>query len=183
MCRTHSFVSVPLHADPYDPSSAPLGRITPLLPFQLAARVTIPLTGTTSKSVGLSAFDLSGLASQTSLYDPCSLGPTAHECSQPVDAASSTGFLGQVFLCNEGPDVLSIEMFTTGGSVLEWLSSHPGIQDTANVAVQFSELDNQLEAIAALTTGVILRVGVGVGTGFGRVIGVSLVEPSLATGP
>jgi hypothetical protein len=89
--------------------------------------------------------------------------------------------LGQVFICRQGTDVLNLEMFSEGGSALQWLTDHPGAQDNCGVIVQYSEYDNYLDSIASIDAGVLVEIGAG--TGYGRVIGAATIEPDAVLPP
>jgi hypothetical protein len=146
--------------------------------------MSFPVSGVTDVGHQYGLADFSGLASSTGLFfHPCSGGAETGNCSAPLDGSRAAPFLGQAFLCRDpgGADVLNMEMFSIAGNALVWLSQHPGAQDMCNLIVQYSPYDNDVDYIANLDAGVLLRIGSG--SGEGRVIGVAAIEPSMVTYP
>jgi hypothetical protein len=178
ICVTHRFATVAVHENPYDPTSPSLPSNTELLPFEPNAPYEFPQSGVTSHFFTFNRVDFSGLVSSTRLLvHTCSSGA----CTEPLDASGAVPFLGQVFICRQGTDVLNLEMFSEGGSALQWLTDHPGAQDNCGVIVQYSEYDNYLDSIASIDAGVLVEIGAG--TGYGRVIGAATIEPDAVLPP
>jgi hypothetical protein len=177
-CKKHLFATVPTHDNPYDPTSTPLGGIRELVPWDVDSGFDIPTSGTTTKYVSAGRIDLSGLVSQNQSYYQCAIDPGGG-CTTPFVATAAPGFLGRVFLCQDGADVLSVEMFTFVLDPLDWLTSHSGSQDTCNIIVVYSQFDNYIDEVASLGTGVLVSVGQGGLGDYGHVTGAVLIDPAL----
>ena len=99
-------------------------------------------------------------------------------------------FLGEVFLCQDlgTYGTSSGDFIGTAGPPRRahvrhgrtrcstWLTQHPGLQDTCNVIVQYSEYDNYLDYIASLSAGVAL--GISQGAGYGRIVDAWVFDPT-----
>jgi hypothetical protein len=183
--------------------SAPLTGATnsinvsvPWIPSQENVGFPIPISGSTSKFVQTAQLDFTGvLETYVVDFEPWTDPSTgAMDGSIKIDAIEGEDFLGEVFLCQDlgtygtssgdfigTQDLLGVHMYDTGGEVLEWLTQHPGLQDTCNVIVQYSEYNNYLDYIASLSAGV--AVGISQGAGYGRVTAVWAFDPALAQIP
>jgi hypothetical protein len=151
---------------------------------------SIPLTGTTAKFVQTAQLDFSGVL-ETYLIDYVDhipKGSTTTDGTIDIQAIEGDDFLGEVFLCQDvggtaqaTQDLLGVHMYDTGGAILDWLVAHPGVQDTCNVVVQYSQYDNFLDVIASLSAGVVVYINQG--SGYGRVVGVQVFDPVIAQIP
>jgi hypothetical protein len=177
----------------------------PWTPSQENIGFPIPISGTTSKFVQTAQLDFTGVletyivdfvpwqyvaGDTTKAYNPAG---TEFDGTIKIEAIEGDDFLGEVFLCQDlggnggtvdfigTQDLLGVHMYDTGGQVLEWLTQHPGLQDSCNVIVQYSEYNNYLNYIASLTAGV--AVGIAQGAGYGRVDAVWVFDPSIAQIP
>ncbi len=161
-CNSHIFATVPVHLHPYDPSSPSLTAVTELLPWrsqEAGAGFSVLINGEVNQFVPASALTMSGVLSQlTAYYDACAQGPagTGIECTWR--AARSAGFLGRVFVCASGADVLSAGTSTTVGSMLEWLTVHPEAYDACGLIIRYSPYDNYATTIQSGANGVSLGI-------------------------
>jgi hypothetical protein len=157
---------------------------------------SIPISGTTSKFVQTAQLDFTGvLETYTVDYEPWTDPTTgAMDGTIKIDAIEGNDFLGEAFLCQDlgtygsasgdfigTQDLLGVHMYDSGGQVLVWLTDHPGLQDTCNVIVQYSEYDNYLNYIASLSAGV--AVGISQGSGYGRIVSITIFDPQIAQIP
>lgn len=147
---------------------------------------TIPLTGTTAKFVQTAQLDFTGVL-ETYLLDyvpHVPKGTTKTDGTIDIQAIEGDDFLGEVFLCQDTAntnDLLGVKMYDAGGNILEWLTAHPGTQDSCNIIVQYSQYDNYLDVVASLSTGVVVYINQG--SGYGRIVGVQAFDPLLAQIP
>jgi hypothetical protein len=156
----------------------------------------IPTSGTTSKFVQTAQLDFTGVLETYLLdYVPWT-DPTsgAADGTIKIEAIEGDDFLGEVFLCQDNgtaggssgdilgtQDLLGVHMYDSGGQVLQWLTQHPGAQDSCNIIVQYSQYDNYLDYISSYSGGVV--VGISQGAGYGRITSVQIFDPSLAAIP
>jgi hypothetical protein len=168
----------------------------PWTPSQENVGFRIPLTGTTNKFVQTAQIDFTGVLETYIVdFEPWKDSETGiMDGTIRIDAIEGDDYLGEVFLCQDlgtygsasgdfvgTQDLLGVHMYDTGGQVLEWLAGHPGLQDTCNVVVQYSEYDNYLDYIASLSAGV--AVSISQGAGYGRITDVWVFDPSIAQIP
>jgi hypothetical protein len=146
----------------------------------------IPLSGTISKFVQTAQLDFTGVM-ETYLLDYVPHVPKGAKTTDgTIDILAIEGddFLGEVFLCQDTADtndLLGVKMYDAGGAILDWLTAHPGTQDSCNIIVQYSPYGNFLDVVASISTGV--TVYINQGSGYGRVVGVQAFDPLLAQTP
>jgi hypothetical protein len=156
----------------------------------------IPISGTTSKFVQSGQLDFTGVLETYLIdYEPW-VDPNSGKMDGTIkiNAIEADDYLGELFLCQdlgtygtgEGDfigtqDLLGVHMYDSGGQVLVWLAQHPGLQDTCNVIIQYSEYNNYLNYIASLSAGVAL--GISQGSGYGRIVDAWVFDPAIAQIP
>jgi hypothetical protein len=166
----------------------------------------IPISGTTQKFVQTAQLDFTGVLEtyivdyEPWIYNPSdptksfNAGGTAYDGTIKIDGIEGNDFLGEVFLCQDNgsigtasgdfigtQDLLGVHMYDTGGEVLQWLTQHPGLQNSCGIIVQYSEYNNYLNYIASLTGGI--TVGISQGSGYGRITSVIAFDPLIAQIP
>ncbi len=190
-----AMVTIPLHADPYDSTSAeltPLSRLIPWTPKQPGIGFPIPLTGTIERFVEAADLDFSGTTISANvnyeiLPPPNDDGspPTADQKLHVGDtgqihilAVETTDFLGEVFLCQDPNtlEILGARMYSSVKGLLEWFDNHPGSYDSCGIIIRYSPFGNFVDYITSLQNGV--RLGITQGGGFGRVNDVVLFVPN-----
>jgi len=98
-------------------------------------------------------------------------------------------FLGEVFLCQDiggfptpgTGDLLGAHMYDSAGAILQWITDHPGSEDSCNIIVRYSVYDNYVDVITSLTAGV--QIDINQGGGYGRVVGATVFDPALSEAP
>jgi hypothetical protein len=178
----------------------------PWTPSQENVGFYIPISGTTSKFVQTAQLDFTGVLETYIIdYEPWRYNPsdktkafngggTAYDGTIKIDAIEGDDFLGEVFLCQDlgtngtssgdfigTQDLLGVHMYDTAGQVLLWLTQHPGLQDSCNVIVQYSEYNNYLNFVNSLSAGVSL--GISQGAGYGRIVDIVVYDPLIAQIP
>ena len=183
-------VELPNQADPYDNTSTatPYQVLVPWTGVRPGIGFPIPISGTRDRWISTDQLDFSGITT-TILVDyltaPNADGSECHPtaakpCSVKILAAETQDFLGDVFMCAApNGDLLNVGMYTSAGYILDWLKNHPGVSDPANCSIitRYSPFNNYPDFITSLTNGV--KVNISQGSGFGRVIDVTLYDPTL----
>jgi len=174
-------VAIPNYADPYDLTSqaTPYEVLVPWFPKRAVTGFNLPLSGTRDKFIQTAQLDFSGITT-TILVD---YDYVRDDAGKPTNVAKvlameTQDFLGKAFLCSSGGDYLTAEMYTSVGTILDWIDAHPGSQDACGLIVRYSPFNNYPDFVSSLTNGV--RVSVSQGAGFGRVVDVTLFDPALA---
>jgi hypothetical protein len=174
-----AMISVPLHQNPYDPTSkelTPLQILIPWLTKQPGVGFPVPLNGQLEKFVETYQLDFSGTTISANVdYDLDPADPTGKTLQ--LLAVETTDFLGNVFLCQDPGtgDLLSVEMYSPVAGILDWLDKHPGAYDSCGLVIRYSPFGNYADYITSLTNGV--RLGITQGGGYGRVVDVTLFVP------
>jgi hypothetical protein len=178
-------VSVPTFVNPYDPTSVPGPVIQKLLPFapkQPGVGFNVPITGGTNYFIQANLIDFSGVTITSPLYYDCVIDPTTNLCksdgSLQLEGVATADFLGKVFLCQEGADVLSAQMYTPVNEILTWIEQHPGAyagNNDCQMVLRYSPFNNYLDDITSGANGVTVEVTQG--GGYGRIVGATLFVP------
>ena len=99
-----------------------------------------------------------------------------------LQAVVSNDYLGDIFVCIEGNDILRAKMYDPVLPILEWLDAHPAAYSDCGIIVRYSVFDNFPDYIISQVNGVVLSATQG--AGFGRVNNVMLFTPgTYLTGP
>jgi len=174
-------ISLPNYADPYDQTSQSTAYevLVPWFPKRAVTGFNLPLSGTRDKFIQTAQLDFSGITT-TILVDYDYVRDDAGKATNvgKVLAMETQDFLGKAFLCSSGGDYLTAEMYTSVGTILDWIDAHPGSQDACGLIVRYSPFNNYPDFISSLTNGV--RAAISQGAGFGRVVDVVLFDPALA---
>jgi hypothetical protein len=113
--------------------------------------------------------------------------PSGTACTFPnatmlqLEAAESSDFLGDVFLCFEpaaSPPLLAVRMYTPTQAVIDWLNSVPSSYSDCGMIVRWSPYENYVDMIESTYNGV--RLDVTQGGGLGRVVGAEIYVPNPA---
>ncbi len=156
-------------------AGAPQNFLVPWLPKQPGVGFPIAVSGTIDKFVSTSQLDFTGTTiSATVDYDL--QDPTRPDASgYTFLAVESSDFLGELFMCASGGDVLHVRMYTPAANILDWLANHPGSTTSCGIVVRYSPYNNFPDYISSLTNGI--RLGITQGGGFGRVVDSILFVP------
>jgi len=178
-------VQVPLHVDPFDPSSTalpPHETLVPWLPKGSGAGFYVAVNGSQDKFINTHELDFSGTTislNMNFIYPP---DPITHQddfTKKPkVAAAETTDFLGEYWICQDpdNGDVLRVRMYTSAQTILQWFTDHPSSVAGCDVVFRYGPFGNYLDYITARATGV--RLGINPGSGSGRVIDITAYDPA-----
>jgi hypothetical protein len=182
-----AMIEVPLHANPYDLTSAPppnggasIQKLVNWAPKQPGIGFPVALDGERNKFIESYQMDLSGTQITANIdYDfrlDANGNPTAAVLFLAVE---TTDFLGDLFVCQDKTtgDLLTARMYTSVSSILDWLAAHPTAYDDCQLILQYSPYANYLDYVNSLANGV--RLGVTQGGGYGRIVDGTLFDPSL----
>jgi hypothetical protein len=179
-----AMISLPLHTNPYDPTSpaaAPLQTLIPWTPKQPGIGFPIALTGTLDKFIETAQLDFSGNTitanvDYDAVIDPVTMAPKEDGSLQFL-AVETSDFLGEVFLCQDPAtgDLLGARMYSPVAGILDWFSQHPGTYQACGIIIRYSPYGNYADYITSTTNGV--RLNITQGGGFGRVVDVTLFVP------
>jgi hypothetical protein len=177
-------ISLPLLANPYDPTSmamTPLEILVPWAPKQPGIGFPVALTGTLDKFIETYQLDLSGTTITANVdydfaIDPMT-GMPMNNGAIELKAVETTDFLGAVFLCQDPStgEILDARMYTPAAVIIDWVDSHRGVYDACGFVIRYSPFNNYVDYITSLTNGV--RLGITQGGGFGRVVDATLFVP------
>ena len=102
-----------------------------------------------------------------------------------IQAWETQDFLGDVFLCEDvvtganhpgiPGDILSAHMYSSAETIIQWVSDHPGSQDSCGIIVRYSPYGNFPDYISSLSYGV--RLSIEAGAGYGRVVDATAYAP------
>jgi hypothetical protein len=172
---------LPSFANPYDLTSAstPLPVLVPWVPRIPGEGFTIPVSPTRDKLIETATLDFTGVLENYLVdydYDRDAKGNTLPTIR--IKAIEAPDFLGEVFLCYYGGDLLHVGMYTSAAYIVDWLANHPGAADACDIVLRYSPFGNYLDYITSRTNGV--KVSINQGTGLGRVVDALLYDPTLA---
>jgi hypothetical protein len=187
---THPFiraakVSVPIHADPFNPASqelAPHETLVPWIPKGNGAGFYIAVNGSQDRFVNTHELDFSGTTVSLNMNFLYPNDPVTHLDDYTkvptVAATETTDFLGEYWMCQaRNGEVLRVRMYTSAQTILDWFTSHPNSVGDCDVVFRYGPFGNYLDYITARATGV--RLGINPGAGSGRVIDIVVYDPSL----
>ncbi len=175
-------VHIPIHQDPGDylsPLNTTKNGVDLLIPWltkQPGVGFPIAISGTRDRFVQTYQIDFSGTTISANVdYD--FIDPKDQSKGIQFLAVETTDYLGDVFLCWDAGTraMLHARMYTSVGSLLDWIGSHKTAADACGMIVRFSPYNNFPDFITSLTYGV--RLGITQGGGFGRVVDTTLFVP------
>jgi hypothetical protein len=192
-----AFLNVPNLANPNNAYVAGGATVTPIqvtVPWSPAYDgfgFPIPINATQDKFYVTQQVDFNGILSSYALdvvnwTDPITQIPDG---TLTVEAIEAGDFLGEAFLCQDvgafptpgTGDLLGAHMYDSAASILEWITAHPGSEDTCQIIVRYSIFDNYVDYITSLSAGV--QVDINQGNGYGRVVGAIAFDPTLSSAP
>ncbi len=192
-------VTIPIWSNPFDPTTATSHdkTVTALLPyFPQGADIGFPVTidGSRDKFYNTFNVDFSGTTgdgaggsiSASVDYEILQL-PSGDGGTAPgvvVRAVETTSYLGLVFMCNEGSDVLAVRMYDNADEIFNFLAKYPdlagnnqGAASDCGIQIKYSIYGNYPDYISSLTNGV--RLGFTPGFGGSVVTDVTLFDPNV----
>lgn len=179
-----AIVSVPNYANPYDLTSTntPLDVFVPHIPYQPGNGFEIPINAQRTQFIQTGSLDFTGVTVTPNIdylpvYDP----KTGALTGAQIAAVETQDFLGEVWPCVSGGDILRVKMYSSVLDIQNWLDAHPGSRTACNIFVRMSPYNNYPDYIWSNTNGVLLSVNPGAGGGTPRVADVTLFNPSLLT--
>jgi hypothetical protein len=181
-----AIVELPSYANPYDLSTTntPIEVFVPWLPSQPGTGFDIPINGQRTQFIQTGALDFSGVTATMNIdYLPVT-DPTTGALTDGIVAAVETqDFLGEVFVCVDGPtgDILRAKMYSSSLDIVNWLEQHPGAQEACNIFIRYSPYDNYPDYITSVTNGILLSVNKGAGGGSPRIGDATLFNSGLLT--
>jgi hypothetical protein len=145
----------------FDPSSANGPTMTFPINYVLPTDFTgfyIPINSSRDRFVKQEEFDTTGIAISTVLGTvPVLQGGVPVPGLNRMSSADSRDFLGEMFVCKSGGDLLKVRMFTPADVVLEWITAHPSAQADCNLIIDFSGFGTVLARVTSITNGVIVN--------------------------
>jgi hypothetical protein len=186
-------VEIPALDDPYDlkGKSTPIQVLVPWLRKAPGVGFSVPVSGTRDKAITTAQLNFAGVTSTFAVdfdyaIDPDTNRPYVDAQGKPTNAIKiyaieTQDFLGEVFLCQDPKtkDILHARMYTSVGHILDWLTSHPGAQDSCDIVVRYSPYNNYPDFITSRANGV--KLNISQGTGFGRVVDATLYDTVVQT--
>jgi hypothetical protein len=184
-----ALISVPLHVNPYDQTSAPPANgnpaievLVPWAPKQPGVGFPVSLDGSRDRFIETYQLDLSGVQISANIdYDFVldKTGQPAIPAQLLFLAVETADFLGDVFLCQDKStrDLLTARMYTSVATILDWLAAHPTAYNDCQIIIHYSPYGNYPDFISSISNGV--RLGVTQGGGYGRIVDATLFDPTL----
>lgn len=182
-----AMVTVPLHENPYDLTSAPPANgaaavdvLIPWLPKQPGVGFPVALDGQRDRFIETYQADFSGQQITANVDYDFALDQNGQPTKQLMFlAVETTDFLGDVFVCQDPKtkDLLRARMYTSVETILDWIAQHPNTYDDCQIIIHYSPYENYADYINSLSNGV--RLGVTQGGGFGRIVDGTLYDPTL----
>ena len=179
-------VQMPLHQNPFDFGSMelpPRVSLIPYIPKGNGAGFPIALNGSQNKFINTHELDFSGttISLNVNLQYPPNMRTAQDDLTQDpiIRAAETTDFLGEVFVCQHAAtgDILRVRMYSSVQTLLKWFTDHPGAKDDCDMVFQYSAYGNYLDFVTSRANG--FRLGINPGAGNGRVIDMTVYDPSL----
>jgi hypothetical protein len=184
-----ALVSVPLHVNPYDLTSAPPPNgnpaaevLVPWAPKQPGVGFPVSLDGSRDRFIQTYQLDLTGSQISANIDYDFLLNRNGQPAQPPqllFLAVETTDFLGDVFVCQDTStrDLLTVHMYTAVADILDWLAAHPTAYNDCQIIIKYSPYGNYADYISSLRNGV--RLGVTQGGGYGRIVDGTLFDPTL----
>ena len=118
----------------------------------------IPINSSRDRFVKQEEFDTTGIAISTVLGTvPVLQGGVPVPGLNRMSSADSRDFLGEMFVCKSGGDLLKVRMFTPADVVLEWITAHPQAMTDCNLIIDYSGFGTVLARVTSITNGVIVN--------------------------
>ena len=118
----------------------------------------IPINSSRDRFVKQEEFDTTGIAISTVLGTvPVLQNGVAVPGLNRLSSADSRDFLGEMFVCKSGGDLLKVRMFTPADVVLEWITAHPQAQADCNLIIDYSGFGSVLARVTSITNGIIVN--------------------------
>jgi hypothetical protein len=182
-----AMVDVPLHVNPYDATSAPPSGgpavtevLVPWLPKQPGVGFPVAIDGQRDRFIETYQLDFSGTQISANVdYDFLVDANGAPTRQLMFLAVETPDFLGDVFVCRDKStkDLLTARMYKSVKLILDWFVAHPAAYNDCQIIVHYSPFENYVDYITSLVNGV--RLGVTQGGGYGRIVDVTLFDPTL----
>jgi hypothetical protein len=118
----------------------------------------IPINSSRDRFVKQEEFDTTGIAISTVIGTvPVLQGGVVVPALNRLSSADSRDFLGEMFVCKSGGDLLKVRMFTPADVVLEWITTHPQAMADCNLIIDYSGFGSVLARVTSITNGVIVN--------------------------
>ncbi len=118
----------------------------------------IPINSSRDRFVKQEEFDTTGIAISTVIGTvPVLQGGVVVPNLNRLSSADSRDFLGEMFVCKSGGDLLKVRMFTPADVVLEWITAHPQAMADCNLIIDYSGFGSVLARVTSITNGVIVN--------------------------
>ena len=179
------YVEVPVYKNPYDQTSTlltPVRKLIPWLPQGADVGFPIAINGQQDKFIETYQMDFSGITISANVDYVFEKQGQANLVK--VDAVETTDFLGEIFMCSDpaslpsgDDDLLHVRMYSSAATITQWFAGHPGTDTSCGMIYQYSLFGNYLDEITSTVNGI--RLEINPGGGQGRVVGVTLYDPSI----
>lgn len=118
----------------------------------------IPINSSRDRFVKQEEFDTTGIAISTVLGTvPVLQSGVPVPGLNRLSSADSRDFLGEMFVCKSGGDLLKVRMFTPADVVLEWITAHPQAMADCNLIIDYSGFGSVLARVTSITNGIIVN--------------------------
>jgi hypothetical protein len=118
----------------------------------------IPISSSRDRFVKQEEFDTTGIAISTVIGTvPVLQSGVAVPGLNRLSSADSRDFLGEMFVCKSGGDLLKVRMFTPADVVLEWITAHPQAMSDCNLIIDYSGFGSVLARVTSISNGVIVN--------------------------
>ncbi|MDB5216072.1 MAG: hypothetical protein JWO86_3999, partial [Myxococcaceae bacterium] len=154
-------IALKTKASVFDPLSANGPTMTFPINYVLPTDFTgfyIPINSSRDRFVKQEEFDTTGIAISTVLGTvPVLQNGVAVPGLNRLSSADSRDFLGEMFVCKSGGDLLKVRMFTPADVVLEWITAHPQAMSDCNLIIDYSGFGSVLARVTSITNGIIVN--------------------------
>lgn len=174
-----------------DPTPGNIQVTVPWIGSYDGVGLNIPVTATLDKFWQTAQVDFTGILMSYRMDVVPWQDPIDHhqDGTLTVDGIEGDDFLGEVFLCQDvgqlttpgTGDLLGAHMYDAASTVLDWITAHPGSEQSCNIIVRYSIYDNYIDYITSLSAGV--QLDINQGGGYGRVVGAIVFDPALSAAP
>jgi hypothetical protein len=176
-------VEVPIYADPYNTGSqlmSTLVKTIPYLPKGAEVGFPIAIDGQHNNFIETFNLDFSGVTISANVDYDISLDAMGNQQGFKIEAIETTDFLGDVYVCQDpGGDLLSVRMYTPAANILNFFNTHPQAYNACGMIFQYGPHGNYLDYVTSQSNGI--RLGINPGQGAGRVVDVTVFDPTLVS--